>query len=268
VTVKRLQSRKPKLGQNFLKDESYARRIVDALGDIADFIVIEIGPGRGVLTRLLAERCKKLIAVELDGTLASKLTDDLKDMNNIEILQADALEVNLRALVAGSHDNAKLIGNLPYYITSDLLLHFFAAHDVFTELIVMVQLEVAERICAEPGGKDFGMLSATAQFYCDCRLLFKLPPRAFAPPPKVHSAVVRMKVAAKAHLWGVEEKEFIAFLRKCFGHKRKTLHNNLRQHLETERVETALKGVGLEMNVRAEAVELERLAELHKQLRG
>jgi 16S rRNA (adenine1518-N6/adenine1519-N6)-dimethyltransferase len=276
--VKRAASppKKPKLGQNFLVDANASRQIVAALGKISDQLVIEIGPGRGAITKSLSAAARKLIAIEFDRRLAAELRMGHARNPNVEIIEADVLKVDFATLVQGDvrgivdrapdtkPRTAKIVGNLPYYITSDILLHLFAYHPNFSTIVIMVQSEVAERIAASPGSRDYGLLTVTAQLFCDIDLLFTLPPSAFSPPPKVHSSVLRMTVAPKATQLGVDSSRFIPFLRLIFGQKRKTLLNNLRTTYPT--AAAALEQAGLRADIRAEAVPLAKLAELFRQL--
>src|SRR5438105_3936620 len=177
---------KPKLGQNFLVDQAACLRIVEALGDTSNDTVVEIGPGHGAITSLLAPRASRLIAVELDRTLAAELRHRFANQPNVQIVEADVLQVDFAALLAGQAP-AKAIGNLPYYITSDILLRLFAAstQGLFRRAVVMMQREVADRVSASPGVRDYGLLSATAQLHAHVENLFTLPPGAFSPPPEV-----------------------------------------------------------------------------------
>jgi 16S rRNA (adenine1518-N6/adenine1519-N6)-dimethyltransferase len=269
--------RKPKLGQNFLTDPGATKQIVDALGDISQSTVVEIGPGRGALTRALALRAGHLIAVELDRVLAAQLRMQYSTLGTVEIIEADVLTVDfptmlgirtgpLRDLRPTARSKAKVVGNLPYYITSDILLRLFSFHEVISTMVVMVQLEVADRIAAKPGSSDYGLLSATAQLYTRVEKLFTLPPTAFTPPPKVHSAVLRLTVEPKLPQLEVEESGFIEFLKLSFGQKRKTLVNNLRARYEPEQIKRAMKTANVKPDARSEAISLEKMAALFKAL--
>ncbi len=271
--------RKPKLGQNFLRDQRAAERIVAALGDLTQRAVIEIGPGHGILTQLLAASTRRLIAVELDRVLAAQLRMQYIRQPNVEIIEADVLDVNFPALLARrpgplllprrgevTHERADVIGNLPYYITSDILLRLFAFHQWFESIVIMVQREVADRIAAAPGTRDFGLLSATAQLHAQVENLFTLPPGAFAPPPKVHSSVLRLKIAPRWNQLRVPRDGFIDFLKLCFAQKRKTLMNNLKSHYDPRAVSEALAAAHAKQDVRAEALTLEQSAAIFREL--
>ena len=269
-------ARKPKLGQHFLQDHSAAHRIVEALGDVSARTVIEIGPGRGTLTELLAPRAHRLIAIEIDRLLAAQLRMQYARTANVEIIEADVLTVNVPGLLRGRPEpllarpatlpRADVIGNLPYFLTSDILLRLFDAHEVVERVVVMVQLEVADRITAAPGTSEYGLLSATAQLHGRVEKLFTLFPGAFAPPPKVHSAVLRLTLAPSWEELGVRPAPFIDFLKLSFAHKRKTLVNNLRGPYREEHLRSALKMAGIRPDVRAEALSLEQAAQIFRAL--
>lgn len=268
-------ARRPKLGQNFLSDPGAARKIVDALGDIAAAVVVEIGPGRGALTDLLVQRAGRLIAIELDRVMAAQLRLKHARRENLEVIEGDVLSIDFSRLTAPGpgglsgiqpvQQMMKVVGNLPYYITSDILLRLFEFHDYISEIVIMVQREVADRIAARPGA-DFGLLSATAQLYGRVEKLFTLPPGAFTPPPKVHSSVLRLMIQPQFAKLGVPEREFLDFLKRAFAQKRKTLINNLKSRYDSEVVRTALKKAGLRADVRAEALAPAKLAALYRQL--
>lgn len=270
---------KPKLGQNFLRDTGAARRIVEALGDIGERTVIEIGPGPGILTELLAGKAQHLIAVELDRILAAQLRMKVGQRARVEIIEADVLTVNFRALLAAraapqagiapeqvAAPKASVIGNLPYYITSDILLRLFELHGLFDQIVIMVQREVAERIAAEPGSRDYGLLSATAQLHARVETLFTLPPDAFVPPPQVHSSVLRLTIAPQWEVLRVPLQPFVDFLKLSFGQKRKTLVNNLKARYGGEALRHALKAAGVKADARAEAIGLEKMAVVFREL--
>ncbi len=269
-----MSQKKPKLGQNFLIDPSARQRIVEALGDISSSTVLEIGPGRGALTDLLATRAQNLIAVELDRTLAPRLTDIWKSAGHVAILQADILELDLASVrgMTGIAGDAPLVvvGNLPYYITSDILLRLFAQSAYISRAVVMVQEEVADRLAAPSGTSVYGLLSATAQMHGRVEKLFALPPEAFSPAPGVSSAVVRLEMHPRFEGLHVERSEFLRFLQICFRQKRKTLVNNLKGAgiAENADVLAAIEEAGLSAAVRAEAVSPEAMALIYRRLRS
>ncbi|MGC1871888.1 MAG: 16S rRNA (adenine(1518)-N(6)/adenine(1519)-N(6))-dimethyltransferase RsmA [Acidobacteriaceae bacterium] len=267
-----MSQKKPKLGQNFLTDPSARQRIVEALGDISSSTVLEIGPGRGALTDLLATRAQNLIAVELDRTLAPQLTEKWKSASHVAILQADILELELadvRVMTGTAGDTPLVVvGNLPYYITSDILLHLFAQAASISRAVVMVQEEVADRLAATAGTSAYGVLSATAQMHGHVEKLFTLPPEAFTPAPGVSSAVVLLDMHPRFDELQVERTAFMRFLQLCFQQKRKTLVNNLKsaQVADAEHIHAAMGDAGLRLDVRAEAVSLEAMASIYRWL--
>ena len=278
ASTRRPQS-KPKLGQHFLASEEVAVRVVDALGDVSQSTVLEIGPGRGILTSLLARRARRLIAVELDRVLAAQLRLKFGMARNVEIIEANILSIDFDSLFGPKPglsrpgidlkpEPMKAVGNLPYYITSDILLRLFEFSKYFDSIVIMVQREVADRIAAQPGGRDYGMLSATAQLYGRVEKLFTLPPTAFVPPPKVHSAVLRLTIDPQQEKLGVEGDGFIDFLRLSFGQKRKTLWNNLKAKYDGAELKRALAEAKVKATARAETLSLEESAAIYRALRS
>jgi 16S rRNA (adenine1518-N6/adenine1519-N6)-dimethyltransferase len=268
---------RPKLGQHFLADSSAASRIVDALGDTSQATVLEIGPGRGVLTSLLASRTRRLIAIELDRVLAAQLRMKFALYPNVEIIEGDILSIDFHTLfgpkpgtsrpgLSQTPEQARVVGNLPYYITSDILLRLFEFRQYINKIVIMVQREVADRIAAAPGGSNYGLLSATAQLYSHVEKLLTLPPGAFAPPPKVHSSVLRLTMNARLQGLQVQETGFVNFLKSSFGQKRKTLWNNLKGAYTPDALRAALNDTGIKPNVRAESLSLEKTAALFRAL--
>lgn len=257
---------KPKLGQNFLVDAQAAYRIVAALGEIAGRTVVEIGPGKGAITEALAARAGHVVAVELDGELAADLRTRF-DPARLTVVEDDVLRFDFAAEAAKAGSRLRVAGNLPYAITSPILLKLAASHDALDVAVLMVQREVAERVTAAPGSRDYGVLSATMQMYGAVERLFTLPPSAFSPPPKVHSTVFRWRFAPRFAELDVEEAGFLRFLRRIFAQKRKTLANNLRAAgMTPEAVTSALADAQIEPLARAEAVPLEGLARLWRGL--
>jgi 16S rRNA (adenine1518-N6/adenine1519-N6)-dimethyltransferase len=269
---------KPKLGQHFLTSPEWAGRIVDAVGDVSESTVLEIGPGRGILTSLLAPRARRLIAVEIDRVLAAQLRLKFGMARNVEILEADILSIDFDSLfgpkpglgrpgIEIKPDPAKVVGNLPYYITSDILLRLFEYSKYFESIVIMVQREVADRVAAKPGGRDYGLLSATAQLYARVEKLFTLPPGAFSPPPKVHSTVLRLTIEPRQQELEVAGDGFIDFLRLSFGQKRKTLWNNLKIKYDETVLKQALAAAKVKPAARAETLSLEQSAAIYRALR-
>ena len=278
VASARRPQTKPKMGQHFLASEDLAARVVDTLGDVSQSTVLEIGPGRGIMTSLLAKRARRLIAVELDRVLAAQLRLKFGMSRNVEIIEADVLAIDFDSLFGPKPglsqpgidlkpQPVKVVGNLPYYITSDILLRLFEFSKYFDSIVIMVQREVADRIAAEPGGRDYGMLSATAHLYARVENLFTLPPGAFVPPPKVHSSVLRLTVDPQQEKLGVAGDGFIDFLRLSFGQKRKTLWNNLKTKYEGAELRRALAEAKVKATARAETLSLKESAAVYRALR-
>lgn len=237
-------------GQNFLYQAEWQRRVADAIVP-ADAMVdglVEVGGGPGGLSTLLAERARRLWVIENDRELAEGLHQRFAGRPSVAVIEQDVLTVDFGALAgAGGHEVA---GNLPYYITSPILLRLLRAGEALRRATVMVQKEVAERLTAMPGTRAFGLLSATTQLHARARRLFDLPPGAFRPAPQVHSSLVQLEFAPRARDLGVEVEEFERFLRRAFAGKRKQLGGKL----------------GIELRARAEELSLEELARIHKEL--
>lgn len=266
------------LGQNFLVDRSAVTRIVAALGDISQKTVLEIGPGRGALTAGLVPRARRVIAIELDRVLAAQLRMKYANTANIEIIEADILDIDFDSLLGPRPgrtvtglaqpeiDKVRVVGNIPYYITSDILLRLFEFHRLFESIVIMVQKEVADRIVAKPGTSEYGLLSATCQLYTRPQKVFTLPPGAFSPPPKVESTVLNLAVEPRFNKLRVDPVAFTHFLRLSFGQKRKTLLNNLKQQYDTAAIREALDRAKAVPDVRAEALTLEKAAAVFRAL--
>jgi 16S rRNA (adenine1518-N6/adenine1519-N6)-dimethyltransferase len=257
---------KAKLGQNFLVDRSARSRIVEALGDISNKTVVEVGPGKAAITELLAQKAHRLIAVELDRELAANLKTQFAE-SQVEVIEQDILTIDLASLRHGE-EKLLVVGNLPYYITSDILLHLFRYNDAISRAVVMMQREVGDRVAAAPGSRDYGLLSATTQLYARVENLMTLPPGAFSPPPQVHSSVLRLTFAPRFEELSVDAEGFIAFLRQSFAQKRKTLLNNLRAAgFESSSIARAADVSGIMLQTRAEALSLEAMARLYRALK-
>jgi 16S rRNA (adenine1518-N6/adenine1519-N6)-dimethyltransferase len=279
VSSASVSPKKPKLGQHFLDDPSVGSRIVEALGDLSHSTVLEIGPGRGALTSMLGRRARRVIAVEADRVLAAQLRMKFSLVPNLEIIEGDILAVDLDTLfgpkpgttrpgMEQAPDRVRVVGNLPYFITSDILLRLFEYRKYFETIVLMVQKEVADRLAAHPGTKDYGLLTATAQLYSRVEKLFEVPPGSFSPPPKVHSAVVRLVLVPRLEKLGVNQAEFMSFLKLSFAQKRKTLWNNLKVRYASEDLTGAMKRARIQPSIRAEALSLEQMAALFRELKS
>ncbi len=253
-----------RLGQHFLSGPGWQKRILDTLPRGPEEVWIEIGPGHGEMTRLLAAGGRRLIAVEADSRLAANLQGAVRaqpdEWPGVEIVSGDVLELDLEKLAGGKF---RVYGNLPYYITSPILHQLFGCATQIASIHVVMQLEVAERIVARPGRREYGYLSAACQFYTQPKLALKIPPGAFRPPPKVTSALVQMTLPGEGASLGItDEAKFLKFIQLCFGHKRKTLRNNLRTIASDQRIHDALASCGLRADARAEQLSLAHFAAL------
>jgi 16S rRNA (adenine1518-N6/adenine1519-N6)-dimethyltransferase len=262
---------RPKLGQNFLVDAEAALRIVSALGDLSQRTVLEIGPGRGAITGLLAGRARHVIAVELDRELAAQLRARFTP-EQVTVVEQDVLGFDFAAAAAQAGHPLPVVGNLPYYITSPILFKLASSHAalemaVLDSAVLMVQREVAARVVAAPGTRDYGSLSVMAQMHGPADPLFTLPPASFYPPPEVHSTVFRWRFAPRFAELGVEADPFLRFVRQAFAQKRKTLANNLRAAgFAAQATASAMAQAGVDAQARAEAVSIPALAALWRSL--
>jgi 16S rRNA (adenine1518-N6/adenine1519-N6)-dimethyltransferase len=264
-----------KLGQHFLGDEGWREKIARAIrvsphgmepaagAARPEFCWIEVGAGHGELTEHLVRSGAPVYAVELDPPLIERLQRLAQKHPNLTIIPGDVLETDLRVIAAGRR--LRLYGNLPYYITSPILHHFFALADLVDEIHIVIQLEVALRLTARPGTKLYGYLSVATQFYARPEFVFKIPPGVFRPPPEVASALVTMRFPGQAAQSGIEDHEaFLEFAKTCFGQKRKTLANNLRALAEPERVRDLLKELKLREDARAEQLNVAQFAAIYR----
>ena len=252
------------LGQHFLANPSWRERIVRTLRLADGGVWIEIGAGHGEMTQSLAGASRKALAIESDAHLVEDLQERAAEWPGVQVISGDALSLDLGKL-AGSRFS--VYGNLPYYITSPLLHHLFRFADQIDSIHIVIQLEVAARIAAKPGRRAYGYLSALCQYYTQPEIKFRIPPGAFRPPPRVSSALVEMKLPGqRAGLAIRDEARFLAFVQICFGQKRKTLRNNLRTLLPSERSEAVLESCGIREDARAEQLSLRQFANLYEQI--
>jgi 16S rRNA (adenine1518-N6/adenine1519-N6)-dimethyltransferase len=253
-----------KLGQHFLTDASWQERIARA-ARIDEGMWVEIGAGHGEMTMRLARRASKVFAIELDSRLARRLREITALCENVDVIECDVMAVDLEKLTGGGRFS--VYGNLPYYITSPILHRLFEHVQRITAIHIVIQLEVAERIVAQPGRRDYGYLSVASQWFTRPEIAFRIPPGAFRPPPKVASALVNFRMpGSRANNQIEDEAKFLDFVKECFAQKRKTLRNNLRTRLGA-RTEQILLESGLDPNVRAEQVTVTKFAELFRLVR-
>jgi 16S rRNA (adenine1518-N6/adenine1519-N6)-dimethyltransferase len=256
---------KPKLGQNFLNDAQAIERIATSLGDCSKRTVVEIGPGRGAITHALAARVAHLLAVEYDPQLVARLRAEFseKQSTNVEIVEQDALQFDFAAAASTAGQRLLVVGNLPYGITSPILLKLAENAASLDRAVLMVQREVADRVVAEPGSRDYGLLSITVQMYGPAERVFTLPPSAFSPPPDVFSTVFRWRFAPRFIELQVDETSFLRFVRTAFAQKRKTLANNLRAAgMAPAIIVESLAQATIDPQARAEALPIETFAAL------
>ncbi len=256
-----------RLGQNFLTDAGWRARIADTVRGGPGDVWIDIGAGHGEMTALLARNARRVIAVELDQRLVERLQSLAAQLPNVEVVAGDVLELDF-AGIAGPN-RFKVYGNLPYYITSPILHRLFEQAERIEAIYVVVQLEVAARLAARPGRREYGYLSVLAQFYSRPEIVLRIPRGAFRPPPKVTSALVSLRLPGeRAGLDIANEAKFLEFVQACFAKKRKTLLNNLRPFIGSTPAAAALRAAGLRPDARAEQLSLEQFASLHRQLGG
>ncbi len=257
-----------KYGQNFLIDESVLEGIIDTAEITKDDFVLEIGPGIGTLTQYLATYAGRVCAVEIDRALLPILEDTLSGWDNVTVLNADILKTDIRAIAEKENGGAplKLCANLPYYITTPILMGLFESGAPFSQLTVMVQKEVAERMIAEPGSKTYGALSLAVRYYTNPEISFIVEPESFMPRPKVESAIVHMKRHSTPPVSVKDEKMLFDVIRASFNERRKTLQNGIANYAgfsySKEQVGEALDKCGLERTVRGEKLSLEEFARL------
>jgi 16S rRNA (adenine1518-N6/adenine1519-N6)-dimethyltransferase len=256
---------KKSLGQNFLKDPHFLAKIADAarIGPLDQ--VLEVGPGLGHLTCLLAERAGKVLALELDERLIPILQKEFINKQSVELLQADALEYPYETLSG----KWKVVANLPYYISTPIIQKLLSHREKFTSLTLMLQKEVAERIAAEPGGKEYGYLSVLVQFRAIPRLEFSVPAGAFTPRPKVDSAVITLSIRDQPAAPVSDEEFFLRVIKAAFSQRRKTLRNSLKQlNAPPERMELVMDETGIDLARRAETLSVQEFAKLSDFLRA
>jgi 16S rRNA (adenine1518-N6/adenine1519-N6)-dimethyltransferase len=256
------------MGQHFLGDAAWRQRIIKILSPRANETWIEIGAGHGEMTQMLAADGRRVVAIEADPPLAEDLREKVsshpREWPQVEIVSGDVLTVDFGKLVSG---NFHIYGNLPYYITSPILHHLFEYAGQIISIHIVIQLEVAERIVAKPGRREYGYLSALCQYYANPAIVLRIPPGAFRPPPKVQSALVRMTLPGERVALNVrDDKRFLQFIQGCFEQKRKTLRNNLKQLASDQEIHRALEDSGLRLDSRAEQLTLAQFAALFARL--
>lgn len=257
-----------KFGQNFLIDEHVLDKIIRAAEITKDDYVLEIGPGIGTMTQYLACAAREVTAVEIDRALIPILEDTLKEYDNVSIINEDILKVDIAALAKEKNGGRpiKVVANLPYYITTPIIMGLFESHVPFESITVMVQKEVADRMQVGPGTKDYGALSLAVQYYAEPYIVANVPPNCFMPRPAVGSAVIRLTRHQKPPVEVMDEKLMFRLIRASFNQRRKTLANGLKNsgelNLSKEVITAAIEKLGKGSSVRGEALDLEEFARL------
>ena len=257
-----------RFGQNFLIDAHVLEKIVSAAGITKDDCVLEIGPGIGTMTQYLAESAGQVIAVEIDTNLLPILTDTLKDYSNVKVINQDILKVDINELVKEYNNGRpiKVVANLPYYITTPIIMGLFESNVPIDNITVMVQKEVADRMQVGPGSKDYGALSLAVQYYASPYIVANVPPNCFIPRPNVGSAVIRLTRYQEPPVQVKDPKLMFKLIRASFNQRRKTLQNGLNNSPEIsfskEEITKAIESLGVSPSVRGEALSLEQFAQL------
>lgn len=257
-----------KFGQNFLIDSHVLDKIVSAAGITKDDFVLEIGPGIGTMTQYLAASARKVFAVEIDKALIPILEDTLKEFDNVQVINQDILKVDIKKLAEEHNDGKpiKVVANLPYYITTPIIMGLFESQVPIDSITVMVQKEVADRMKVGPGTKDYGALSLAVQYYAEPYIVANVPPNCFIPRPKVGSAVIRLTRHEKPPVEVADEKLMFRLIRASFNQRRKTLANGLNNSPELsyskEEIQQTIEKCGFKAGIRGEALTLEDFAKL------
>ena len=261
-----------KFGQNFLIDTHVLEKIIDASEITKDDCVLEIGPGIGTMTQYLAESAREVIAVEIDKALIPILGDTLKEYDNVTVINDDILKVDINRIVEEKNNGQpiKVVANLPYYITTPIIMGLFESHVPLKSITIMVQKEVADRMQVGPGTKDYGALSLAVQYYAKPEIVANVPPNCFIPRPNVGSAVIRLTRYEEPPVKAEDEKFMFNLIRASFNQRRKTLVNGLQNGglgLSKEKIVEALEEMNLPATIRGEALTLEQFAYLSNILR-
>lgn len=261
-----------KFGQNFLIDTHVLDKIIDASGVTEDDFVLEIGPGIGTMTQYLCERAREVVAVEIDKNLIPILSDTLKNYSNVTVINEDILKLDICKLAEEKNQGKpiKVVANLPYYITTPIIMGLFESHVPIDSITIMVQKEVAERMQEKPGSKEYGALSLAVQYYAKPEIVANVPPNCFMPRPNVGSAVIRLTRHEKPPVKVEDEKLMFRIIRASFNQRRKTLANGLNNspeiHLPKEVIQESIVSLGVPENIRGEALSLEQFAELSNEI--
>lgn len=257
-----------KFGQNFLIDTRILEGIIGAAHITKDDFVLEIGPGIGTMTQYLCESAREVVAVEIDKNLIPILADTLSAYDNVEVINEDILKVDIKTLAEERNHGKpiKVVANLPYYITTPIIMGLFESHVPIDSITIMVQKEVADRMQEGPGSKEYGALSLAVQYYANPEIVLNVPPSCFMPQPKVGSAVIRLERHATPPVEVENEKLMFQLIRASFNQRRKTLANGLNNfqglHLDKETIQKCIEELGVPVTIRGEALSLEQFARL------
>ena len=258
------------LGQNFITDKHVIERIVEGAGPSEKDLVIEIGPGIGVLTAEAAQQAAKVIAIEIDSKLIPILGETLAEYDNVEVINQDILKTDLNGIIDEQRQlgnftgDVKIIGNLPYYITTPIIMHILENSIHAESITVMMQKEVADRIKASPGNKTYGAISAAVQYYCEVEQVISVPKEVFVPRPKVDSAVLKLTIRKETPVDLIDEKAFFVCIKAGFGQRRKTLLNSLTgtYGLSKDEIRAILEKAGIDPVRRAETLDMNEFADI------
>lgn len=259
------------LGQNFLNDDNVIRKIVDAADLNKDTLVLEIGPGIGSMTRELAGRAAGVVAIEIDKHLIPALNDNLSEFSNIDIINNDVMKANIDDIISEyknkyNSKSVRVVANLPYYITTPIIMRFLEEVKGIDGMVFMVQKEVAQRMVSGPGTKDYGALSVAVQFYCKPAIIFDVPPHCFIPQPEVHSTIIRLDILKEPSVRVDDKDLYFKLVRASFGQRRKTLVNGLANsgflRMDKEQIRQIIESMGLKDNIRGEVLSVQQFGEL------
>lgn len=257
-----------KFGQNFLINTGVLENIIEASEITKDDFVVEIGPGIGTMTQYLCENAREVLAVEIDTNLIPILKDTLKEYDNVEVINQDILKVDINKIAEEKNNGRpiKVVANLPYYITTPIIMGLFESHVPVESITIMVQKEVADRMQTGPGSKEYGALSLAVQYYSNPKIVLNVPPSCFMPQPKVGSAVIKLTSHNNPPVEVDNEKMLFKVIRASFNQRRKTLANGLKNYggipLSKEQIQESIEELGVEANIRGEKLSLEQFAQL------
>lgn len=257
-----------RFGQNFLIDEHVLEKIIESSGITKDDFILEIGPGIGTMTQYLAEAAREVAAVEIDSSLIPILKDTLKDWDNVSVINNDILKTDIKKIADEKNGGkpVKVVANLPYYITTPIIMGLFESHVPIDSITIMVQKEVADRMQEGPGSKEYGALSLAVQYYAKPEIVVNVPPSCFMPQPKVGSAVIRLTRHSEPPVTVKSEKLLFQVIRASFNQRRKTLANGLANYgafgLPKEELQACIEELGVPVNIRGEALSLDQFAQL------